>query len=650
MASVLAVLPIGAGGLILRLARQDIKGDLMFGLAGLIGLGAVGTLLGMLFLIPGAVALWSVILVAVVSGICTAVWFKGLPKQPVPKNPRPLYDISMIFACCAILLGLISLIGVITPSTSLDWDSIAYHLAVPKLWIQQGHASSISYIHHSNFPGAVDSWFTVGELIGGQTAAKTFTWWFTVYGAIAISGFIRDRFNATAAWLCTIAFASIPMVMWESGTAYIDVANGLFAGFGFVFAAQYIEKREKADLILAAVLLSFAAGSKYTGLQAIFIASLVVLLLINKADKLGAVKMGGLAAVLSSFWYIKNWILVGNPVYPFFFGVFGGKNWDKFNGDIYADEQKTFGYHGIANLGQSLFGLVTSPGRFTNPQPAIGNGFAFVSLGFAVVAGAVIGIVRGLTSKFDKSLALMILLQLVAWFALSQQSRYILTLVVPMLYFVAIALEWKPMSKLVMGAVTLQVIASIWVSTNGSSMFAERLPVLIGAFTRDEFLGGFKREDGSLDKGHVDTYALSKAINADPNITKVALFDEVFGYYLDKPYFWAGPGHTTELDYANITTADAFVSNLKKLNISHAYVTNKYLKLDPEAEKRFDEAMGLQSDATIGVATPYPADIRTKAMLDERDKWRVLFAEAVAAKKITLVTAFSKTRFLFKIE
>ncbi|MEI8283238.1 MAG: hypothetical protein WCG75_12595, partial [Armatimonadota bacterium] len=428
------------------------------------------------------------------------------------------------------------------------------------------------------------------------------------------------------------------------------LANGLFAGFGFVFAAQYIEKREKADLILAAVLLSFAAGSKYTGLQAIFIASLVVLLLINRAEKLGAVKMGGLATVLSSFWYIKNWILVGNPVYPFFFGVFGGKNWDKFNGDIYADEQKTFGYHGIENLGQSFFGLVTSPGRFTNPQPTIGNGFAFVSLGFAVVAGAVIGIIKGLTSKFDKSLALMILLQLVAWFALSQQSRYILTLVVPMLYFVAVALQWKPMSKLVMGAVALQVIASIWVSTNSGSMFAERLPVLIGALTRDEFLGGFKREDGSLAQGHVDTYALSKVINADPNITKVALFDEVFGYYLDKPYFWAGPGHTTELDYANITSADELVANLKKLNISHAYVTNKYIKLDPEAEKRFDQAMGLQADGTIGVATPYPADIRTKAMLDERDKWRVLFSEAVAAKKITLVTAFSKTRFLFKIE
>jgi hypothetical protein len=37
-------------------------------------------------------------------------------------------------------------------------------------------------------------------------------------------------------------------------------------------------------------------------------------------------------------------------------------------------------------------------------------------------------------------------------------------------------------------------------------------------------------------------------------------------------------------------------------------------------------------------------------MVDERTKWRVLVAEAVAAKRMTLVTAYSRTRFLFKID
>jgi 4-amino-4-deoxy-L-arabinose transferase-like glycosyltransferase len=645
LASVVAILPIGVGGLILRLVRQEITGDLMLGLAGLVGLGTVGTLFGILFLVPGAVALWSVLVICFACSVCTGIWFKGLPKNPVPKAQKPVYNITTLFCCIAILLGLVALVGVLTPSTSLDWDSLAYHLAVPQLWIQAKHASSISFIHHSNFPGAVDSWFTVGQLIGGQTAAKTFTWWFTVYGTVAIIGFIRERFSVTTSWLCGLAFASIPMVMWESGTAYIDVANGLFAGFGFVFAALYVEKREKSDMLLAAVLLSLAAGSKYTGLQAIFIACLVVLILIDRAEKVGAAQLGSLAAGLSNFWYFKNWIQVGNPVYPFFYSVLGGKNWDTFNGQIYSDEQKTFGYQGALNLGQSVFGLVTSPGRFTNPGPSAGTGFAFVSLGFAVFAGALIGIIKGLVSRFDKALALMILIQLLAWFALSQQSRYILTLVVPMLFFVANAIEWKPVGKIVIGSVVVQIIASIWISTNSGSLFAERLPVLIGAITRDEFLGGYKLEDGSSVPGHVETYTLSKYVDNDSSVIKVGLFDEVFGYYLNKPYFWATPGHTTELDYAHITTSDDLATNLKKLGISHAYITNKFIR-GTEEETLFLRVSGLSGQAPM----PYSAEERSKRMEDQRNKWRVLFAEAIASKKFTLVNAFSKTRFLFKIE
>ena len=641
LAAILAALSaVMIGGEILR--RLNIPGCRAFriGLSGLIGMGFIGTLLGVIyFCVPGKGSIQATLFLPIIAILLMAIG----KKYEFFKVERE--KLNPIFLLVASLLFLIPLVGVLTPSTSLDWDSIAYHLAVPKLWIQQGHAGSISYIHHSNFPGVVDSWFTVGELIGGQTAAKTFTWWFTIYGAIAIYGFIKDRFNVTSAWLCTIAFASIPMVMWESGTAYVDVANGLYAGFGFVFAAQYVDKREKSDLILAAILLSFAAGSKYTGLQAIFIASLVVLLLINKSDKLGAVKMGGLAAGLASFWYIKNWILVGNPVYPFFYSVFGGKNWDTFNGQIYSEEQKTFGYSGALNLGQSVLGLITSPGRFTNPTPTAGTGFAFVSLGFAVFVGAVIGIIRGLVSKFDRALALMILLQLLAWFALSQQSRYILTLVVPMLYFFAKALDWKPMGKFVMGCLALQVIASIWITFDKNGMVAERLPVLIGAITRDEFLGGYQLEDGSSVPGHVETYTLSKFIDADSSVTKVALFDEVFGYYLNKPYFWAGPGHTTEMDYEHISTADEFVANLKKLGISHAYVTNKYIR-DTEEQTIFERVMGLSGSTPI----PYTSEERTKRMDDQRTKWRVLFAEAVASKKLTLVKPFSRTRFLFKIE
>ena len=641
LASVFAVLSYGIGTLVLRFFKIPLRGDLWIGLAGLLGLGAGGTLLGFLFLIPGLFGMPAIAIVGVIGLGGIFLQWKDRPNGKRAGNAKS-HTRELIFATLALILLAIPLVGVLSPSTSLDWDSLAYHLAVPKIWVSQGHAGPVSFVHHSNFPAAVDSWFVVGEIIGGQTAAKAFTLWFTAFGTISIFGLIRQRLSPASSWPCGIAFLSIPMVMWESSTAYIDVANGLFAGFGFVFAAQYVEKQEKSDLFVAAILLALAAGSKYTGLQAIVIASLVVLLLINQSQKASAVKMGALAAAFASPWYIKNWILVGNPVYPFFYSVLGGKNWDKFQGQIYSEEHQTFGYHGAANLGQSIFGLVTSPGRFTNPQPALGNGFAFVSMGFAVIVGAIIGVVRGVTEKFDKALALMILIQLLAWFALSQQSRYILTLAVPMLYFFARALEWKPLGKLVMGALALQVLATLWVYKEG--FLTERLPVLIGALTRDEFLGGYKMDDGSQKSGAVDTYSLSKVIDADPTVQKVGLYDEVFGYYLNKPYFWATPGHTTEMGYADMKTADELVASFKRLGITHVYVTNRYIKGTLDLDL-WEKASGID-----GPITPYSDKDRQSRMGDERTKWRVLLAEAIAAKKLTLHSRFSQLRFLFKVE
>ena len=33
-----------------------------------------------------------------------------------------------------------------------------------------------------------------------------------------------------------------------------------------------------------------------------------------------------ITGILGSIWYIRNWIVTGNPVYAFFPGIFGGKN------------------------------------------------------------------------------------------------------------------------------------------------------------------------------------------------------------------------------------------------------------------------------------------------------------------------------------
>ncbi len=615
---------LGASAAIVFFARK-LLGHLSWparqGIGGLIGLACWGTyayFVGMLDLT--SLGSGGFVFLGLMTLFGAGYWF-AKERHKAPPEARP----PLAFWLALIPL-LVSLVGVLTPSTALDWDSVAYHLAVPKIWLQEGHVSSVSYIHHSNFPAAVDGLFLIGLKFGGQAGAKAFVWWFTAFGTLAIYGVLGDRFGKKAGAISALIFASIPMVIWESGTAYIDVAHGLFAGFGFYFAALHIESRKREDAIFAGIMLGLAAGSKYTGLQSIGIAGLLMLIM---GDRKLAAQAIGIAVAVSAPWYIKNWIVVGNPVYPFFSSVLGGKNWDAAAAAMYTEEQKTFGYQGIANIGKSIFGLVGNPGHFTNPGQTTGGGFAFVSLGFALLATGAAGIAKGLANKFDRSIALMIGIQLLAWTVLSQQSRYILALAIPLLALGARVIDWKPTKHLIPAAAGLQLLASIYIYN--SSIVTERLPVLSGGLTEQEFLEGFDTIDGQRVSGKVATATLNKVTKDDPAVKKIALLDEVFGFYLDKPYFWAGPGHTTEVTWAKMQSAQEMIDNFKQLGITHVYLNNQYV---PDLEKWNQSLIQPRSE-------PLAEDIR--------NKWRQLVQDAIYEGKLKPTQQLSRTKTLYEI-
>ena len=599
-------------------ASPEEGSQVRWGLSGLIGLGVAGTLVYFLGLADLKLAFGAVLVVLGLMSLAAIIALR--------KEHRPTFEKPSSLLLVALIPLLVSLVGVLTPSTALDWDSIAYHLAVPKIWLQEGHVSSVSYIHHSNFPAAVDGLFLIGLKLGGQAGAKAFVWWFTAFGTLAIYGVLGDRFGKKSGAISALIFASIPMVIWESGTAYIDVAHGLFAGFGFYFAALHIESRKREDAILAGIMLGLAAGSKYTGLQSIGIAGLLMLIM---GERKLAAQAIGIAVAVCAPWYIKNWIVVENPVYPFFYSVLGGKNWDAAAAAMYTGQQKTFGYPGIANLGNSIIGLAGNSGRFTDPQPLLGNGFAFVSLGFALLATGAAGIAKGLASKFDRSIALMIGIQLLAWTVLSQQSRYILALAIPLLALGARAIDWKPTKHLIPAGAGIQLLISLYLYN--ASIIQERLPVLAGGLTEQEFLEGFQASDGGRVSGKVATATLNKATKDDPAVKKIALLDEVFGFYLDKPYIWAGPGHTTEVAWAKMQTAQDLIDNFKQLGASHVYLNNQYVAdLD-----KWNHSL------TQPRSEPLAEDIR--------NKWRQLVGDAIHEGKLKLTQQLSRTKALYEI-
>src|SRR6202011_1887734 len=112
---------------------------------------------------------------------------------------------------------LFATVSVLAPSDTMEWDTLAYHLAVPKLWLQAGQIQPISYIHHSNFPFAVDNLYIWGLAWGGEEGAKAFTLAFHTYGIFAVFGFARQVYGELAGWWAALTWATIPAVLWLSG-------------------------------------------------------------------------------------------------------------------------------------------------------------------------------------------------------------------------------------------------------------------------------------------------------------------------------------------------------------------------------------------------------------------------------------------------
>ena len=135
-----------------------------------------------------------------------------------------------------------------------------------------------------------------------------------------------------------LIFLSIPSVFAVSHVAY----NDLFVTF-FTLAAIYSffrwsEQRLTAWLILCGIFSGSAAACKYTALLLTPLGCLGILWFASrrKTETRQALRLLALyvaaAFIAGSPFYLKNWIVTGNPFYPFFYGIFGGRGWDRRSG------------------------------------------------------------------------------------------------------------------------------------------------------------------------------------------------------------------------------------------------------------------------------------------------------------------------------
>jgi hypothetical protein len=127
-------------------------------------------------------------------------------------------------------------------------------------------------------------------------------------------------------------FLSAETVVLEAGWPYIDLMLAFCVLAAYVSLQAWRADRGRRSLLLAAVFTGFAIAAKYSAAPAAVALALLVLWRSPRA-RLRSVLAFGFAAGLTALpWYLKSWVLLGNPVYPF---VFGGLYWDPLRSELF---------------------------------------------------------------------------------------------------------------------------------------------------------------------------------------------------------------------------------------------------------------------------------------------------------------------------
>lgn len=209
------------------------------------------------------------------------------------------------------------------------FDALLYHLTVPELWLQDGGLRPYN-IPHYWFPGLVEGMYVWGLGLGSEIVPHHIHFAYAICTMILIWEWTRRLWDDLFAGWSLMLLISMPSLFLLASWAYTDLAL-IFFGLAMLYTLAY--GREHNDTrwwTLGAISAGMAMGVKYTSF--VMPVTAVILLAIwnfHRKQQLFTeiLRFGLISALTALIWYVRNWIWMGNPIYPF---LFGGRYWDEF--------------------------------------------------------------------------------------------------------------------------------------------------------------------------------------------------------------------------------------------------------------------------------------------------------------------------------
>jgi hypothetical protein len=275
--------------------------------------------LGLLSLGTFALAACGILKAWTASALLGAAWLAGWPElapalDSIAAGARAAR--ARPWLCALIVLPLAAALWACLAPPH-QYDSLVYHLALPQEYLRTASLRAPDGIVYAHFPQNGEMLFSLALALGSDLLAQMLVWLATALTIGWLVTFGR-RLTPAAPWAAVLV-ATHTAVLTMSSTTYVEPIVMLWTTACLLSFETSDEGRERGLLLAAAAFAGLALGTKY---YAGLLAAAVVLRLVWRERLKAAVLFAGVAVALFAPWLIKNWICVGNPVFPFLYRVF----------------------------------------------------------------------------------------------------------------------------------------------------------------------------------------------------------------------------------------------------------------------------------------------------------------------------------------
>ena len=403
--------------------------------------------------------------------------------------------------------------AIVTCAPISSADALFYHAALPEHFREIHRVEEVPWSWGSYQPFSVQMLVLDGFLL-----------WDSVQGAFAplllALGTGAVAFQ-TARWyggrglglLAAAIFLAQPFALWLATSTFVEPGAALTVALAVANVARYVSAPRVASLLLAGLFTGATAGTKYVAAAAAAVIAVAALIVLRgRLDRRVAIASALTAVVVALPWYVKNALVVGDPVYPLLTG------WANEEARRAAREAlDTFGY------GRSPLDLALLPVRLlADAEPF--NRAEYISplfLLFAPLALLLPQARKGAAVVLAAAAAFVLF-----WFAGVQDARYLFLVMPPLAVLAAIGIAGLAsrgrFGAIVVGTVVTGAFAA---GAAVSAVYTSRfVPVAVGAQSEDAFLTANVSY-------HEATVWLNRHLPSDARV----VLDHVFVLHVDRP-------------------------------------------------------------------------------------------------------------------